>query len=42
MRKSAGLGAGLQTEASKVKIARVHETSRRTYGSPLVTASLHE
>lgn len=32
----------LQTEAIKVKIARVHEASRCTYGSPRVTAALHE
>jgi putative transposase len=31
-----------QTEAIKAKIARVHEGSRRTYGSPRVTVALHE
>lgn len=32
----------LQTQAIKVKIARMHEASRGTYGSPRVTAALHE
>ncbi len=31
-----------RTEALKGRIARVHETSRGTYGSPRVTAALHE
>lgn len=31
-----------RTEAIKAEIARVHETSRRTYGSPRVTAALRE
>jgi transposase InsO family protein len=31
-----------QTEEIKAKIARVHEGSRRTYGSPRVTVALHE
>lgn len=41
--RSAQISArALQTEAIKVKIARVHEASRRTYGSPRVMAALHE
>ena len=31
----------LQTEAIRAKIARVHEASRGTYGSPRVAAALH-
>lgn len=32
----------LQTETIKVKISRVHEASRGTYGSPRMTVALHE
>ena len=38
----AGSARAQQTETIKAKIARVHEASRRTYGSPRVTAALRE
>jgi transposase InsO family protein len=41
-RSSQTSARALQTEAIQVKIARVHEASRRTYGSPRVTAALRE